>query len=82
MTRKEFAEKYNVDYNIVVQASKSIRICQREKNAQFSENDLGIAICNELRGRMHRYMEAAGRTREDYDRLRVICWQCAVYGEG
>ena len=78
MTRKEFSKKYNVDYQIVVYASRSIKICKRQKNVQFDENELGKAVCQELRGRINRNLEASRRLHEDYDKLRVICWNMAL----
>ena len=78
MTRKEFSKKYNVDYQIVVDASRSIKICKRQKNVQFDENELGKAVCQELRGRINRNLEASRRLHDDYDKLRVICWNMAL----
>lgn len=79
MTRKEFSKKYNVDYNIVVCASRRIKdLSKKQRDVQFSENELGLAVCNELCARMHRYIEAAGRIQGDYERMRVICWKAAL----
>lgn len=77
MTRKEFAEKYNVDYQLVVNASRRIEDSHFGKNAQFDENQLALAVCRELRTKLNRYMEMTGRIQADYDRLRVICWMIA-----
>lgn len=78
MTRKEFAEKYNVDYNIVVCASRRIKdLSKKQRDVQFDENQLGLAVCRELRTKLNRYVEMTGRIQADYDRLRVICWMIA-----
>ena len=78
MTRKEFAKKYNVDYNLVSVASRRVKVCKRQKNVQFDENELGKAVCQELRGRINRNLEASRRLHEDYDRLSIICWNMAL----
>ena len=78
MTRKEFAKKYNVDYNLVAIASRQVKVCNRQKNVQFDENELGKAVCQELRGRINRNLEASRRLHEDYDRLSIICWNMAL----
>ena len=79
MTRKEFAQKYNVDYNIVVAASQRIKKnTYRQKNVQYSENDLGEAVCKELSSRINRCMLTVERLEHDYARMRVICWMCAI----
>ena len=78
MTRKEFAKKYNVDYNLVSIASRKVKVCKRQKNVQFDENELGKAVCQELRGRINRNLEASRRLHEDYDRLSIICWNMAL----
>ena len=78
MTRKEFAKKYNLDYNFVSVASRRVKVCKRQKNVQFDENELGKAVCQELRGRINRNLEASRRLHEDYDRLSIICWNMAL----
>ena len=78
MTRKEFAKKYNVDYNLVSIASRKVKVCKRQKNVQFDENELGKAVCQEVRGRINRNLEASRRLHEDYDRLSIICWNMAL----
>ena len=75
MTRKEFAKKYNVDYNIVNDASKRIQHDKfRRKNVQFSESDLGKAVCKEIQGKMNKYRMKVQELDRDYSRLWDICW--------
>ena len=78
MTRQEFAKKYQVDYNLVIAASKRIKETKRQKNVQFAEGDLGKAVCEELRYRIQRMEMNLAPVRCDYDKLRIICWNAAL----
>ena len=73
MTRKEFAEKYKVDYQMVVEASKLVRVA-REKNAQFDEGCLGEAVCQELAYRVGSLERRLAPLKSDYERLNMIRW--------
>ena len=79
MTRKEFAKKYGIDYQIVVAASRLLKVDRRrEKNKQFEENDLGIAVCKELNDRIVRIERGLLPLMEDFDRMREICWRVTL----
>ena len=79
MTRKEFAKKYGIDYQIVVNASRLLKVeRRREKNKQFDENDLGIAVCKELNDRIVRIEKSLLPLMEDYDRMKEICWRVTL----
>ena len=79
MTRKEFSKKYGIDYNIVIAASNRLKEpTKRTKNAQFSENALGMAVCKELNDRIVRIEKGLLPLMEDYDRMHQICWQAAL----
>ena len=81
MTRKDFAKKYQVDYQLVVDASKRIKeSTKRAKNIEFEEGRLGRAVCVEMNYRINRMEMRLKPLRNDYDRLRTICWYTAFTG--
>lgn len=70
MTLKDFAEKYDIDYHTVYNASwRAKPKTQSLKFKEYDENDLKNAVRKDLTERMNRFQDGVDRTKEIMKKL-------------
>lgn len=74
MTLKEFANKYQIPYNVVYEASYKVQpISTVRRDRDFPEKQLFIETRCVIKNKIDRHRDIARKQAEMLDRLRGIC---------
>lgn len=74
MTLKEFAQKYDVPYHIVYEASYKVpAISTMRKDREYPEKELFLEVRRVVTNRISRHRDLTRKQAEILDHLRGIC---------